>query len=184
MHIFPQSVARVLEEAGWHESRNVIHSPELPSESNLFQFAKEVLSEFGGLRIGASGEGIDCAKSEIIIDPKYLTYFNSELKEFESILQTRLVPVGELDGGHGYLVIDEEGRTYILSAMSHTLGPLAPTFSHCLELLILGKRLNRQQIEASWIDTANSGFINRYKINYNKYGKPYFVMNPKRTESQ
>jgi SUKH-3 immunity protein len=168
------AIVNVLREAGWQENRNVTHALALPSQFALFPRAQEVLAEFGGLRFGSCGAGIECGTSDVYIDPCMATHMISELQSYEKILQTKLFALGEVDGGHGYLIIDEEGRTYILSAMSLDLGPLAATFSQCLEFLLLGKRLSRQQIEATWPETTASGSRALYAITYNKWGWPAF----------
>jgi hypothetical protein len=100
------------------------------------------------------------------------------------MLQTKLFPLGEVGGGDGYLIIDEEGRTYISSVISGGLHPLAPAFSECLELLLLGKKLNRQEIEETWPGTEGPGSRTLYAIVYNKWGTPAFKQKVEKEEER
>lgn len=168
------SIVKILRDAGWHENRNLNPALSIPSQFTPFPRALEVLAEFGGLRFGSCGAGIECATSDVYFEPNKARHLVSQLRSFEGILLTRLAPLGELDGGHAYLIIDEEGRMYVLSAMSLDLLPLASTFSEGLEFLLLGKRLSREQIEAIWPESTVAGARALYKITYNKWGKPAF----------
>ena len=142
---FSPPVLDILRRAGWFDGRRVavVPSPGI----RLFPKAHEVLAEFGGLRMGKCGAGMECATSDVQIEPGLATHLTSELHEAERSLNTRLFPLGEVHRGHGYLIIDEYGRTYLLS---DKLSPFAPTFSRCLELLLLGKKANAAELEAAW----------------------------------
>jgi len=140
----------LLREAGWYEERHVTHTLTLPPEFSVFPRAREVLDEFWGLHFGSPGPGVDCAKNDVKIDPRLASHLASRLQGYGKVLQTRLFPLGEVHGGHAYVIIDEQGRMYVLSAMSDQFFPLAPNFSRCLELVLLGKRISRAEIEAAW----------------------------------
>jgi hypothetical protein len=135
---FSPSVLELLRKAGWFEGREVPIS--LPVELQPFATARRVLIEFGGLHIGYCGAGVDCATSDVEIDPTLAMHVLPELRAYERSINRRLFPLGEVHLGHGFLIIDELGRTYLLS---DELSPLAPMFAECLELLLLGlKRQN------------------------------------------
>jgi hypothetical protein len=132
------AVAAILEQAGWYEGRDVPSQLLAPDGLTLFPVAEAVLREFGGLRFGECGAGVDFATSDVVIDPRLAVHLKAELDEYGRPLGTRLFPLGEVHRGHGYLVIDEQGRTYLLS---DKLSPLAVSFSQALESLLLGVRV-------------------------------------------
>jgi hypothetical protein len=146
-----QTVLEILRNAGWFEGRNV--PIPLAGEYQPFPNAQIVLAEFGGLHIGDCGAGVDCARSDIEIDPNLAIHLFPELKAVERSINSRLFPLGEVHRGHGYLVIDENGRIYLLS---DELSRFAPSFARSLELLLLGKKPSVAEIEAAW-GKDNSG---------------------------
>lgn len=132
------AVAAILARAGWYEGRDVPLPLFAPDGLTLFPVAEAVLREFGALRFGRCGPGVDFATSDVVIDPGLAVHLKAELDECGRPLGTRLFPLGEVHRGHGYLVIDEQGRTYLLS---DELSPLAASFSQALESLLLGVRV-------------------------------------------
>ena len=126
-------VAAILARAGWYQGRDVPLPLFAPDGLTLFPVAEAVLREFG-----ECGPGVDFATSDVVIDPGVAVHLKSELDEYGRPLGTRLFPLGEVHRGHGYLVIDEQGRTYLLS---DELSPLAASFSQALESLLLGVRV-------------------------------------------
>lgn len=144
---FPPLVLMILIESGWFAGRDVFRSLSLPAQFVLFPKAEEVLREFGGLRFGKCGAGIDSSTGDIEIVPGLAVHLQEELKEYERSLKTRLYPLGEAYRGDVYLVIDERGRTYLLF---DELAPFAPSFSRTLEMLLLGKNAEPGEVEAAW----------------------------------
>lgn len=132
------AVAAILERAGWYEGRDVPLPLFAPDGLTLFPVAEAVLGEFGGLRFGKCGAGVDFTTSDVVIDPGLAVHLKAELDDLGRFLGTRLFPLGEVHRGHGFLVIDEQGRTYLLS---DELSPLAASFSQALESLLLGVRV-------------------------------------------
>ena len=132
-------VTEILAKAGWYPGRSVPISPFIPDGFVPFREAETVLREFGGLHLGDCGAGVDFARSDVEIDPRLADHLKAELAEHEQPLGARLLPLGEVHRGHGYLVIDERGRTYLLF---DELSPLAPSFSQALESLLLGVRID------------------------------------------
>jgi hypothetical protein len=127
----------LLRRGGWFEGRTssefLIGAPHL----DLFPKAEEVLREFGGLHLGECGPGIECATSDVEIDPNLTVHLASDLAQFAASKKLKLYPLAEVHRGHGFLIIDEHGRVYLLS---DDLVPFAPTFGQGLELLLLGKK--------------------------------------------
>jgi|GEM_PF-6637458 len=144
---FSPRVSDFLHKAGWFTGRDVLQSLSLPTNFNLFLKAEEVLKEFGNLEFGECESGIDCATSDVHIDPELGAHFKEELEEYEQSLKTKLYPLGEIHRGHAFLVIDEQGRTYLLM---DELTPYAPSFSRALEMLLHGKKADPGEIEKAW----------------------------------
>jgi hypothetical protein len=174
---FSPPILDILRDGGWYENRNVTDNLSLSSQLNLFPAAQCILAEFGGLCFGSSGAGIECAKSKLQIDSFIEIWTVPELQKFACLLKTELIPIGELDDGDEYLIVDEKGRIYVQSLVSLELVPIASTFSQCLELILLGKKLSPQQIKATWPETTISGSRAPYKIVYTKWGIANFRQN-------
>ena len=137
----------ILRESGWYAGRDVSPSFMLPVQFTTFQEAEKVLKEFGGLRIGKCGAGIDFAAGDVEIDPGLAVHLKKELDDYERALKLKLYPLGEAYRGDVYLVIDERGQTYLLS---DELAPFAPSFPRTLEMLLLGKNADAAEIETAW----------------------------------
>jgi hypothetical protein len=133
----PPAATEILAKAGWYPGRSVPTSPLIPDGFVSFREAEAVLREFGGLHLGECEAGVDFARSDVEVDPRLAAHLKAELVEHEQSLGARLFPLGEVCRGHGYLVIDELGRTYLLD---DELSPLAPSFTQALESLLLGLR--------------------------------------------
>jgi len=146
---FSPLVADILRRSGWFEGRDVSRSLSPPPRFALFPKAEEVLKEFGGLRFGTCGPGVDFAASDLVIDPGLAIHLKEELKDYERAAGSRLYPLGEVHRGYGYLVIDELGRTYLLS---DELVPFAASFSRTLEMLLLGKNASPEPCpDCHWV---------------------------------
>jgi hypothetical protein len=144
---FSIPVVDILRAGGWFDGRNVSGDFDLPSEFAVFPKALDVLSEFGHLHFGECGPGIDCATSDVEINPSAAIHLASDLKDQERILNTRLYPLGEVHRRHGYVLIDEHGRTYLLG---DELSRFASTFDRALELLLLGRKPDPAAIARAW----------------------------------
>jgi hypothetical protein len=182
MNRFSEEVTKILTHAGWYQDRNVIDDLEIASKFTLFPRAQEVLAEFGGLRFVSPDPG-PYAKNEVPIDPNIANYSERRIRSYQALLNIKLFPLGGFGDSDGYIIIDEEGRIYVLPIVSGKLVPLAQSFSDALELLLLNKRLSRQQIAAIWPEPAASEAATKYAIIYNKWGTPSFEHNSEGGES-
>jgi hypothetical protein len=134
---FSKPVLDILQKGGWYEGREVSLPLSSPPEFALFPKASQVLHEFGGLHFGECGPGVDCATSDVQIEPRLAAHLLPELRQFAQSRGMNCFPLGEVHRGHGFLIIDENGKTYLLS---DELMPYANSFSDSLEMLLLGKQ--------------------------------------------
>ena len=132
---FSKQVLQLLKEAGWFEGRNIVISEDAQVNLQPFAAAVSVLSEFGGLHIGHCGAGIECATSDVEIDPALTTHLSPDLREYERTWNTKLFALGDFQHSHGYLIIDSDGKAYL---MNDTLDYFAVSFDQALEKLLLG----------------------------------------------
>ncbi len=58
---FSSDIMKMLHRAGWQPGRDVLETIQFPPGFHLFPAAAHVLAEFGNLRIGYHGPGIDMA---------------------------------------------------------------------------------------------------------------------------
>jgi hypothetical protein len=145
---FSQPVLKMLLESGWSEGRRVsISSIPLPDEFSLFAKAEQVLTEFGGLKIGESGRGVNRSASDVEIRPLAGTGLAQELKKYEPLIDASLYPIGYVENRHCTLLIDNLGRVYLINGW---LIRRARDFDRALEYLLLGVKTDHAEIVAGW----------------------------------
>ena len=137
---FSSPILKLLMESGWFEGRDIGNSMMLPQEFPLFPTAHKVLSEFGNLKIGKTGIGIDRATSDIDMNPMLATGEFDRFMEYEAELGVKLYPLGEVHRKHAFLVIDDIGRIYQL--MDYIIFE-GENIDAAMENLLLGKWANR-----------------------------------------
>lgn len=147
MTCVPSNVIDLFRQAGWFEGRSITLPDDFIERFGAEHAAANVLQEFDGLHVGATGAGIECARSDIHF--KYLGGANYEngylddVVEWEERLQTRLAGVGELHHSHGELFIASDGHCFARSVVSDDFWHEGPNFSSAAESLLLG--LKRSQ---------------------------------------
>jgi hypothetical protein len=125
----------MLTEAGWFLGRDVIDSVKLPEEFEIFPAAIEALKEFGHLRVGEEGEGIERARSTIVFEPTLASRDWDWFLFSSNLLQTNLYPLGEVDNDRYYLAMDSEGRVFLVF---DGLIFVDDNFDKALEKLLMG----------------------------------------------
>ncbi len=125
----------MLREAGWFEGRDVFSQLTFPPDFERLSAADNVLREFGGLKVGQCGRGIDCARSDFEIDPLLGSHLGVELAAVSKKIGLRLYPLGGC--GHAELFMDERGGVYMWFG---EFKKLADSFDDAVERLLLGKR--------------------------------------------
>jgi hypothetical protein len=138
---FSAEVESILRRGGWFEGRRVDLAAydRLPVKPHAK--AREVLTEFGGLRVGEHGPGIDFVRTSVDFVPP--TVF-----EFDALKQaagSSVYWIARAYGSDDDLWIDEDGGVY---AIHQDLLRIALSFDAALESLLLGRR----DSEAKWLD--------------------------------
>ena len=112
-------------------------SAQLESEKGfkLSLIAHDVLSEFGGLHIKSEGAGIDCARSDLNLDPSFVLGEEDRFLSFNCFRGKQVFPLGEAVGGYLFAAIDDHGVVYLVMEDVYYL---ADSFEAALEHLLLG----------------------------------------------
>ncbi len=127
----------MLQEAGWFEGRDVFSQLIFPPDFERLSAADNVLREFGGLKVGRRGRGIDCGRCEFEIDPLLAGHLSADCAAISEKIGLKLYPLGECDHGHAFLFIDE--RCGIYSWFGEFL-KLADSFDDAVDRMLLGKK--------------------------------------------
>jgi hypothetical protein len=100
--------------------------------------AVAILSNLGGLTVGVSGTGIECATSDIAFQELSLTDETRDV--WVGLLDTELVGIAQVCHGHGLLYVDSEGRCYGASQIHDAFYFEGTSFGEATERLLLGRR--------------------------------------------
>lgn len=130
-------IERILRSAGWTPGRRIDLRVWNAFPVPPFTAAQSVLTEFGGLHLGSTGPGIDCATSDVDLTPQWPNRQFTDYPDLERSLGQRLYPLGVTHRANMDLLIDESGRVYELQDDLHFV---ASTFADALEIILLGKR--------------------------------------------
>ncbi|MGV9297450.1 MULTISPECIES: SUKH-3 domain-containing protein [Amycolatopsis] len=148
MKEFSPEVVEALEAAGWHRGRQVDVEgwrAGLAGEGlRMPDAAAEFLASFGGLKFDLKGRGITRGKEPFDLDPLVAAGEEGRFVDWGREIGRALFPIGELDGGHFFLAIDEEGEIYCLADRLGSFGRGVEG----LEGLILG-------VMPEWRDAAD-----------------------------
>ncbi len=133
---FSEVSIKLLREAGWFPGRNVLKTIELSSRFPLLEPAIKVLEEFGHLKIGDWGPGIDTARMGVHIEPMLAAGEDDRFLDYARQIGSQLYTLGEAGGGHFFLAIDERGRVFLLM---DDLFFVDDSFDSALDHLLIGK---------------------------------------------
>src|SRR5262245_50558739 len=125
----PKRVAPLFVEAGWYPGRHAVVS------------TAAILAEFGGLTVGRTGDGEECAASDVAFGE--ITLDESIIDVWGQLLETRLVGVAEVHhshGAHGELQNDGFGRSCGASQVQDAFWFAGASFGEAMERLLLGRR--------------------------------------------
>jgi hypothetical protein len=129
----PVSVRRLFIAAGWHPGRTSSQALGV----SLDHPAAAILAEFGGLHVGQSGTGEECATSDVAF--KHLRPEEFVLNVWGKLLATELVGIAEVQNRHAELYVDRSGRCFSYSNVDDGFRFEGSSFSAAIERLLLGR---------------------------------------------
>ena len=110
---FRDEVSKLLKESGWFEGRDVLDELVLPENFILFPAAERILREFGGLRVGTTGRGVDCGASDVNFDPSRGSMLLTNFEEESQIVGSLLYPIATFCLDNWYLLVAESGSIFL-----------------------------------------------------------------------
>jgi hypothetical protein len=138
-------VRRGLAEAGWtpEQRRTELvdgwqRGLDSPGGFEMFPAARDALERYGGVKVTASGPGIECARDAFQIDPMLGFGEEAYFQRHVSRLGVPLYPLGEVANGHAFLAIDPSGRVYML--FDEEVPAMYPSIDVAVTSFILGLR--------------------------------------------
>src|SRR4051812_46675868 len=105
----PESVRPIFLAAGWAPGRRVAVQFDRVEHLQPFPLSAELLATFGGLSIGTSGAGRDCARSDIQFTARPSVRDRYAVAEMEAPGDD-LFPLGRAQHEHVELFLDARGR--------------------------------------------------------------------------
>lgn len=137
-HGWSVEVERVLRDAGWYPGRNTDPAPwheQLEADGfHIHPAAEQFLREFAGLTVDHGGPGITRAREPFELDPLLALGEADRFSEWSEETGRHLYPLGELDHGHAFLGLDEQGELYVVANWLARFGRMP----QAMENLILG----------------------------------------------
>lgn len=110
---FSDEVVNLLRLAGWYEGRaSGLDVISLPWDFEIFPVAESVLREFGGLKIGSVGTGLNTARSDVEILPDSGAGMAESFPYISGLPDGRLYPIGMFHHKHCIMFILETGEMY------------------------------------------------------------------------
>ncbi|AOR60517.1 SUKH-3 domain-containing protein [Pectobacterium parmentieri] len=132
----PESVLPLFQAAGW--PHNVAQSaPLFVSENHP---ACAILQAFGELTVGQCGTGEECASGDIVFGGSVDLQGDETLLEWQDILSTTLILIGETHHSHGALLMDATGACYGMSFVHEAFWFEGPSFGAAAERILLGRK--------------------------------------------
>ena len=133
----PESVLPLFEAAGWSPGRSIeVQFGELTSLRS-YPLAKELITTFGGLKVGTCGRGRDCAKSDIEFTASPSIETRIAVAKLESPGDD-LFPLGDSHRKHADLFLDASGRVHAWGVPDGSLCVVGSSFGDAVERLLLG----------------------------------------------
>ena len=134
MLTIPPSVEPLFRAAGWFPARQVEVDPQVM----VNPLAASVLAELGGLHVGQTGAGVECARSDIEFGFEDLGWFGA-FGAWRGMISESLMPIASLHHQHEYLLVDDR-LFYAINIIDHELVYLGGSFGEAVEKLLLGLR--------------------------------------------
>jgi len=140
----PISVRPLFVAAGWHPGRTISRAPGVRPQCSRFADllksdhpAVAILAEFGGLHVGQSGTGEECATSDVAF--RHLHPGEFVLDVWGKLLATELVGIAEVQNRHAELYVDRSGRCFCYSNVDDGFRFEGSSFGEAIERMLLGR---------------------------------------------
>jgi hypothetical protein len=137
MSKIPPSIEPLFLRAGWqHPAGSTAQPPVEPGVESAESRAAALISEFGGLRIGAVGAGRDLAASDV-------HFYSEHQQEDASLVEPWLVqlgtlgPVASAHNDHMIIFVDANGRFYAFTDPDGRLYLIGQALGEAMERLLL-----------------------------------------------
>ncbi len=135
----PDNVRPLFLAAGWYPGRHVGVRFDRVEGLRSFPAAAPLLVSFGGLRVGASGPGRDCAASDIEFTLKPSAGARYAVGKLESPGDD-LFPLGMAGNRHLDLFLDARGRLWAYCVPNGRLDNIGDSFEVGVVRLLLGHK--------------------------------------------
>lgn len=126
--------ARLLAQEGWTSGRRA----PLPDTIPTAHPAAAILENLSGFRIGETGAGVECARSDVNFGP--VDDGREDIARLEALLGETLVGVAEVHNAHGELYVDGRGRCFGVSLVHSATWLEGETLDIALGRLLAGLR--------------------------------------------
>lgn len=110
---FFEEIREEVSRAGWFPGRAVLLQVTLPSGFVSSEAALRVLDEFGLLHIGSVGPGVDCARSDVLLDPNCADGLDECIKKEGEMLSLDFFPLGAAHRGHAIVMMSRDGVVFL-----------------------------------------------------------------------
>ncbi|KHT26520.1 hypothetical protein RC98_12400 [Pectobacterium carotovorum subsp. carotovorum] len=132
----PESVLPLFHAAGWPRAETQPIPPFVPENHP----ASAILLAFSGLTVGECDAGEECASGDIIFGGSEDLQEDETLLEWQGILSSTLILVGETHHSHGALLMDSTGACYGMSFIHDAFWFEGATFGAAVERILLGRK--------------------------------------------
>ena len=130
----PVSVQTLFMAAGWQSGRRARVDGRVPERHPAYS----ILQEVGGLHVGRSDTGIECARSDL--EFSFCEVDQEILLTWGELLRSQLIEVAEVGNRHGWLIVDEAGRCFGASQIHDAFYFEGQTIGEAVERLLLGRK--------------------------------------------
>lgn len=163
---FPHDIQWLFEQSGWYSGRRVRLTEDLTAGYPNDHPALTVLAEFGGLTVGVTGAGEQCATSDVAFEEIHDAM--EDIATWSALLETTLIGIAEVHHRHGQLFMDTRGRCYELSLIHDAFSFVGENLEVALGSLLLGRRVRPilrpdQQSVVLYGNEYNAGSPELYK---------------------
>ena len=138
MNRLSASIEPIFVRAGWRSGRRVAVSHKISKDHP----ASALISEFGGLKVGNCGPGVECAAGDVWFSSTQPAYDPpDEIQELTKLLQTELIYFAAAHNAHEQLYIDRQGRIFAIAEVTSGASLAGWDFKEAMGKLLLGRRL-------------------------------------------